>query len=79
MIGEGSDGSIQLSEENINFGAVKITENKKIGIKIKNTSDCAFYADVCLRNWSEEETHTEQQINNAFKLDFKGGVIPANS
>ena len=38
VIGEGSDGCIQLSEENINFGAVKITENKKIGIKIKNTS-----------------------------------------
>ena len=51
VIGEGSDGCIQISEESINFGAVKITENKKMMVKIKNTSDCAFYAEVCLKNW----------------------------
>ena len=48
-------------------------------VKIKNASDCAFYAEVCLKNWDTEQPQTEQQINNAFKLDFKGGVIPANS
>ena len=36
--GEGADGMIKLSQELINFKTVKISENKKISIQIKNLS-----------------------------------------
>lgn len=55
MFGEGSDGSINISEESINFGAVKITENKKMSVKIINASDCAFYVEVNLKNWDDKK------------------------
>jgi hypothetical protein len=58
---------------------VKITENKKISVKIINTSECAFFVDVALKNANPDNKTSENQINNAFKLDFKSGSIPGNS
>jgi hypothetical protein len=43
VVGEGSDGSISISSEEVDFGTVKITEQKKIQIKLKNTANCAFF------------------------------------
>ena len=77
--GEGADGSIKLSEQMIDFRTVKITENKKIGVQIKNISQCAFYLDIALKNANPEVNISESQINNAFKLDYRNGVIPGNS
>lgn len=79
--GEGADGMIKLSQELINFKTVKISENKKINIQIKNLSECAFYLDINLKNNLNEAENkvSENQINNAFKLDYKNGVIPGNS
>ena len=79
--GEGADGMIKLSEEQIDFKTVKISENKKIGVRIKNASECAFYLDITLKNACSGLEHkvSESQISNAFKLDYKNGVIPGNS
>ncbi len=50
-------------------------------MKIKNDSECAFYLDICLKNANsgKETSISENQISNAFKLDYKNGVIPGNS
>lgn len=58
---------------------MKITENKKIIVKLCNTSECAFFVDVSLKNADPENKIVENQIINAFKLDFKNGSIPGNS
>lgn len=79
MVGEGSDGSIKVSKDEISFGAVKISESKKISVKVINTSECAFYADLVLKPFDSTKKILESQINGAFKLDFKSGIIPANS
>lgn len=48
-------------------------------VKLINKSDCAFYVEICLKNANAHSNITDSQINNAFKLDFKGGSIPGNS
>ena len=63
----------------IDFKTVKITENKKIVMQIKNISECAFYLDISLKNANPDGNINESQINNAFKLDYRNGVIPGNS
>jgi uncharacterized protein YpiB (UPF0302 family) len=80
--GEGSDGSIVISHEEIDFKTVKITEQKKINFTLKNTSNCAFFIDLHFKNNKFTEGYippTENQINSVFSLDFKEGTLPANS
>lgn len=48
-------------------------------IRLCNTSECAFFVDLALKNADPDSPITDNQINNAFKLDFKGGSIPGNS
>jgi hypothetical protein len=50
VFGEGADGHINLSEEVVDFGAVKISEHRKIIVKICNSSDCTFYVDTSIKN-----------------------------
>jgi hypothetical protein len=55
VAGEGSDGSISISTEEIDFGTVKITEQKKLQVKLKNTANCAFFVELHFRNNRFEE------------------------
>ena len=48
--GEGSDGNLHISQEEIDFSTVKISEQKVINFKVKNTADCAFFVDLTLKN-----------------------------
>ena len=50
VFGEGSDGSIQVSEEEINFKTVKIGEQRKLNVVLKNSSSCAFFIDLQFKN-----------------------------
>lgn len=80
--GEGSDGSIVISHEEIDFKTVKITEQKKINFTLKNTSNCAFFIDLHFKNNSFTEGYippNDNQITSVFNLDFKEGTLPANS
>lgn len=82
MAGEGSDGSISISAEEIDFGTVKITEQKKLQVKLKNTANCAFFVELHFRNNRFEEGYqppAESHIASVFNLDFKEGTLPANS
>ena len=82
MNGEGSDGSITISQEEVDFKTVKITEQKKMQVVLKNTSNCAFFVDIHFRNNRFEEGYmppSESQISSVFNLDFKEGTLPANS
>lgn len=46
-----------------------------MNFKIKNTSDCAFFIDLSLRNddfiGDSAGSTSEQQLNNIFNLSFK--------
>jgi hypothetical protein len=51
-------------------------------VKLKNSSNCAFFVDLQFKNNRFEEgyeTPTEGQILSVFSTDFKEGVLPANS
>ena len=50
MHGEGSDGSIRISEEEIDFNTVKISEQKKLQFRLKNTANCSFFVELSIRN-----------------------------
>lgn len=41
--GEGADGSIQISQDEIDFKTVKIGEQRKLQVTLKNSSACAFF------------------------------------
>ena len=82
MNGEGSDGSIQISHEEIDFTTVQIGEQRKLCVTLKNSSTCAFFVDLQFKNNRFEDGYeipTEGQILNVFTTDFKEGIIPANS
>jgi hypothetical protein len=55
--GEGADGSIQISKEEIDFKTVKIGEQKKMQVTLKNTSNCAFFVDLQFKNNRFEEDY----------------------
>lgn len=66
----------------MNFGTVKISEQKKLQFKLKNTANCAFFIDVRFQNNRFEEGYSppsESHLMNVFGLDFKEGTLPANS
>jgi hypothetical protein len=48
---------LQISHEEIDFNTVKITEQKKMSFKIKNTADCAFFIDISLKNNDFNASH----------------------
>ena len=50
-------------------------------VNLKNSSDCAFFVDLQVKNNNFEVTNppSESQINSAFHLSYREGVIPANS
>jgi hypothetical protein len=82
VYGEGSDGSINISQEEIDFKAVKIGEQKKLNIVLKNSSNCAFFVDLTFKNNRFEDNYTppsEAQVLSVFNLDFREGILPANS
>lgn len=61
---------------------MKITEQKKINITLKNTSNCAFFIDLHFKNNRFEDSYTppsDSQIYSVFNLSFKEGTLPANS
>ena len=60
---------------------MKITEQKTISFKIKNSADCAFFIDLGLKTNVNEglSSSLDLQLNNVFDLSFKEGTIPANS
>ena len=45
-----ADGSIQISAEELNFKTVKIGEQKKMQVTLKNSANCAFFVDLQFRN-----------------------------
>lgn len=82
VVGEGSDGSISLSAEEVDLGTVKITEQKKVEVRLKNTANCAFFVELQFRNNRFEEGYqppSEAHLASVFALDFKEGTLPANS
>jgi hypothetical protein len=57
VFGEGADGSIQMSHEEIDFKTVKIGEQRKLQVTLKNSSSCAFFLDLQFKNNRFDENY----------------------
>ena len=82
VFGEGSDGSIEISEECLDFKSVRISEQKKMEFRLKNTANCAFFIDLHFQNNRFEDGYvppSDSHLSHVFALDFKEGTLPANS
>lgn len=71
-----------MSHEEIDFKTVKIGEQRKLQVTLKNSSSCAFFLDLQFKNNKFDDNYqppTESQILSVFGLDFREGILPANS
>lgn len=79
IFGEGSDGSLKLEKEELNFEVVKVSEQKKLKVKLQNISSCTFYTELSLKPTDTGSTLSKESINSSFHLDFTEGIVAANS
>ena len=54
---------------------VKVLEQKKMQVKLKNLSDCTFYIELSLKSNPKEVSHSD--IQSSFHLDFTEATLVA--
>lgn len=79
LFGEGSDGSLKLEKEELDFEVVKVSEQKKLKVKLQNVSGCTFFTELSLKPTDPDSVLTKENINSSFHLDFTEGIVAANS
>ncbi|KAL4426641.1 hypothetical protein ABPG74_018719 [Tetrahymena malaccensis] len=86
IFGAGGDGSLSITPEQLQFDVVKVNFRDKKYATLHNYSNVTFYIELKLRparNQDEsQDVDDEEQLENLeknFSLDFKSGIIAANS
>jgi len=83
--GSGTEGSLSVSPQVIDFGTVKVKFKEKLSAVVENISNCLFYVEFSLKPIEDTEGPIKEEdalnsfIKNCFKLDFESALIPANS
>lgn len=75
VFGEGGDGSLVLEKQEIDFGVVKVLEQKKIQVKLTNLSDCTFYIEQALK--SNTKDNSNHEVQSSFSMDSSEGTLVA--
>lgn len=84
IFGAGGDGSLSITPEQLQFDVVKVNFRDKKYATLHNYSDVTFYIELKLRSSkiAEDEGEGEEAregLEKNFSLDFKSGIIAANS
>ncbi|EGR30025.1 hypothetical protein IMG5_144000 [Ichthyophthirius multifiliis] len=76
VFGAGGDGSLSIQPEKMEFDVVKVGFTDKKYATLHNFSNCTFYVELKLRR---EDNQDDNFLEQNFELDFKQGIIAANS
>ena len=84
IIGAGSDGKINISPSNIDFGTITVGFSKTLSVTITNKSNANVFIELKMMqsrgSATEESTHRVQEIlNECFQFDNHKGVVNAKS
>ena len=84
IIGAGSDGKIQISPSNIDFGTITVGFAKTLSVTITNKSNCNVYIELKMmqsRGSTQQESNMQVQeiLNECFKFDNHKGIVNAKS
>lgn len=82
IFGAGGDGSLNITPEQLQFDVVKVNFRDKKYATLHNYSNVTFYVELKLRGAKRSEEDGEENIEGLeknFSLDFKSGIIAANS
>lgn len=56
IIGAGSDGSIKISPEKLDFGTITVGFSKTLSVVITNSSNCNLYVELKMAQANEKST-----------------------
>ena len=90
IIGRGSDGGIQISPSNVDFGTITVGFNKTLQATVYNRSNCNIFIELKMapkneKNGSKVKYNAKDQANLAkilsenFQFDTPKGIINAKS
>ena len=72
IIGAGSDGSIQISPELLDFGTITVSFSKTLSVTITNSSHCNLYVELKMAHASTgAECHSEIPVNQIMEECFR--------
>jgi hypothetical protein len=78
ILGEGSDGSLQISPEVLNFEIVKVGFRKKLYATLQNPSNCSFNVTFRLVE-PNDNPFACGGLEENFQLDVKETILAGNS
>ena len=84
IIGAGSDGLIEISPLNLDFGTITVGFTKTLSVVISNKSKCNLYIELKMMQSSKDQDPNkaavlQQILNECFKFDSHKGVVNAKS
>jgi hypothetical protein len=63
IIGAGSDGSIKISPEKLDFGTITVGYSKTLSVVITNSSNCNLYIELKMQQVRDTADKSSAQIN----------------
>jgi hypothetical protein len=83
IIGAGSDGSIKISPEKLDFGTITVGFSKTLSVVITNSSNCNLYVELKMAQANEESSQNkslvQQILSECFRFDNHQGIVNAKS
>jgi len=71
IIGAGSDGSIKISPELLDFGTITVGFSKTLSVTITNSSHCNLYVELKMAHASAGGDHNASLINQIMEECFR--------